>query len=549
MSHSARKPSQNSQQFPQQSHKPNTRSQAKLVKSPDYDMETGDLPSRIACECGCAGVVRGLQKEILALRQQVAELDQVKISLSTCQQELKEAQDDAKQSKVKLNMLTNVVIRLEEKVDDTTNKFVLFQARSMKKNLIISGLEEPEGAETQEMLLDKIHDFFVDKLKVDEIIPMKSFHRFGTPDGSSYRPIVIKLANFEHKGLLLSQGPKLKNITNDKGKKYFIREQLPDKLNEERKYYQHWVQENKHQKGPKPEMKIFKNKLRINNQPYKRKVTPPSGADILRLDEDELISIKQCKVIKGDFKLEQGSEFVSYAAKVRSPEDMRQVYRKLRIKYADATHISSAYRLHPPNGPFNQEATDDGEYGMGRALLKILTDSEVTNGAVFLVRYYGGEHIGGTRFQIAAELAKIALQNANLLRQEHTDLQAPKASRVTQAAPTDRGDIPTEFTNRLDLDSLLGNRNSEVANTRTHPKRYIGQNWNYMEPPAGRGDFQTQSGEDFPHRHGSAPGGLHIGENSNENSQEETDYDEVRSQTEEIREGYEEEDESDGSAE
>lgn len=522
MNNRARRASQN-QSSQAEGHlvKPTTRSQSKLVRSPEeMDRNLQD------CSCGCAETIATMRAEIGGLKKRLTELEQVKSSLLVTQRELGETREDAKNSKIKLNMLTNVVIRLEDRVDEVTNKFVSFQARSMRKNIVISGLEEPDrGVETQEMLLDKIHDFFVEKLKVEEIVPMKSYHRFGGPDGSKYRPVVVKLANFEHKAMLLSQGPKLKDLVNNKGKKFFVREQLPEKLNEEKRYYQHWIQENKYKKGPKPEMKIHKNRLRINNELYRKKVIPPTGADILRLDDDELLSIKQCKVIKGGFKLEQGSEFISYAAKVSSAEEVGQAYRKLRIKYADATHISSAYRLHPPNGLFNQEASDDDEHGMGRALLKILMDREATNVAVFLVRYYGGEHIGSKRFDIALKLTETALINAKILQSNSQPTAQSDGTRVKEHAVAHPPPLPSEsqFTSRLDLDTLLGVRSTDYTPVQAESKDTNTKDDQW--PQLGSG------AESWGHIHASAN---YEYEASTENSPDDTDYDEARSQAEDM---------------
>lgn len=327
---------------------------------------------------------------------------------------------EAKSSRFKVNVLTNVVIRMEERLEQQAEKILQMQAYSMRKNLIISGLDEPQPprAETAASLHATIKDFVLNKLKVSNPILLKVFHRFGAPDGSGVRPVVIKVQSIEDKFLLLSKGPNLKDLVNSKGKKFYISEQLPDKLQEERRYNQYWVQENKHDSGSKLSMKISKNKLRINNEPYVKKVHTPNAAEILCLDDDELDVTRKTVLYEGGTRDEKGSEFLAFAASVTSTEDVRKAYRKLKIKYADASHISSAYRLAPADGPFNQEALDDGEHGMGRFLLKLMQEGSSMNTAVFLIRYYGGVHIGSLRFDIARTLATKALCCASAWRQQ-----------------------------------------------------------------------------------------------------------------------------------
>ena len=48
---------------------------------------------------------------------------------------------------------------------------------------------------------------------------------------------------------------------------------------------------------------------------------------------------------------------------------------------------------------------DDGEWGAGRMLLKLLRENNVTNSLVCVTRWYGGKHLGRTRFDLIKEAA------------------------------------------------------------------------------------------------------------------------------------------------
>lgn len=358
-----------------------------------------------------------MQKEMVALKDKIkSENKEVR---NHCQHFYKlesSTKAEMKELKTKVETLSNVVIRLEHQFNESNKKLTEMQARSMRKNLIISGIEEGKN-ETSEQLYQKIDSFIKEKLQVNEDIPLKVWHRLNYVDNAEYRPVIIKLKNHNHKMFLLSHGPNLKGARNNKSKAYFINEQLPDVMAEDRKYAQMWIRENKSKPvNDQLQMKIHKNKLRINNEPYQRKVMPPMASEILRMHPQELSATHQAPTLYGGSKLIEGSEFISYAVKVSSVEEVRVAYRKLRVKYADASHILSAYRLDPPNGPYNQEGVDDGEYAGGRCLLAFLQENQVLNTAVFIVRFYGGKHIGSARFDAIRYLAGVACAKLGVIR-------------------------------------------------------------------------------------------------------------------------------------
>ena len=75
-------------------------------------------------------------------------------------------------------------------------------------------------------------------------------------------------------------------------------------------------------------MRVAKNKVMVNNQMYKKLITPPQAADILRLHVDEIEVVQKVKLIKGDTITEKDSEFISMAQKVCTTEEVRLGHRK-----------------------------------------------------------------------------------------------------------------------------------------------------------------------------------------------------------------------------
>ena len=55
---------------------------------------------------------------------------------------------------------------------------------------------------------------------------------------------------------------------------------------------------------------------------------------------------------------------------------------------------------------------DDGDFGMGRAVRDAMQNENARNIAVFVTRFYGGNHLGPKRFSAVKELVKTVLQSA-----------------------------------------------------------------------------------------------------------------------------------------
>ena len=98
-----------------------------------------------------------------------------------------------------------------------------------------------------------------------------------------------------------------------------------------------------------------------------------------------------------------------YAQKVCTEEDVQKGLMKMRIRFADVTHVSCGYRLNQPYGPYQQGGVDDGEPGAYRAILSILKEKNMENFCVFVARWFGGKKLGPRRYQILKMLTNSAV--------------------------------------------------------------------------------------------------------------------------------------------
>ena len=136
----------------------------------------------------------------------------------------------------------------------------------MEYNLIISGLIKVKG----ENCIAKVQNFFKDKLSLSpengaNIGIVSAFH-IGHDNN---RLMVVKLQRLEDKRLILRHKANLYNQRNTQGCKFFVDEQLPESLMEEKKKNQQIIAANKKKPlAQQSKMEIVKGHLIIEGTPY-----------------------------------------------------------------------------------------------------------------------------------------------------------------------------------------------------------------------------------------------------------------------------------------
>lgn len=312
---------------------------------------------------------------------------------------------ELKEYRFQLKLVSNVVIRQDQQISVLNRKLNDAQQREMFSNIVITGI--PESA--NENVLQKFNHFVSDNLHIPELIPAHRAYRIGTGDN---RPILVELRDpLNYKPKIYAQVTKLKGQRNAHGGGYFVSDHLPEEYNENRRRQNELFAENK-KKDPakKVNMSIKRGRLLIDDQEYEKKIQPPKPRDILYPDEKLFDLADEIDMVKGYDQIHNKSRFIAYAAAIKDYKDVEAAYSKVRMKFADATHVTCAYRI-PGDETYNlQDYADDGEIGAGRTLLGTLKQEATLNVVVFLIRYYGGHHLGSQRFQVFRDAAKGALK-------------------------------------------------------------------------------------------------------------------------------------------
>ena len=141
------------------------------------------------------------------------------------------------------------------------------QSRSMRDNLVFSGIPEAQAENPEQVVKDFISTQL--KLPKDTVknITFHRVHRIGPPrkDNKHPRPIVAKFEHFKQKVQVQQQGKELK------GTNFGINDQYPKEIMQ-RRHKLHPIRKESKAKGHKAVLVI--DKLYIDGQLYRNKDTP-----------------------------------------------------------------------------------------------------------------------------------------------------------------------------------------------------------------------------------------------------------------------------------
>ena len=117
----------------------------------------------------------------------------------------------------------------------------------------------------------------------------------------------------------------------------------------------------------------------------------------------------------GEFTV-QKSRFIGYACPCKSEEDALRFIREIREKHRDAKHHCYAYIIGKNSGIMRY--SDDGEPGgtAGMPIMDVLKNSNIVDGCVVVVRYFGGVLLGtGGLVRAYTQGCKAALEAASVV--------------------------------------------------------------------------------------------------------------------------------------
>ncbi|CAC5368243.1 unnamed protein product [Mytilus coruscus] len=195
--------------------------------------------------------------------------DQYEVVKTACNKNKAEIKKVSESLEKVTNRESNQCVCLEE-VQNLKKSVLDLKCRSMKNNLIFSGLCEIREENTEELLRTFLHR----EIGIDYRIEFGNVHRFSNyPRGK--RPIVARFLYFSDLQYVLNNAYKLRNT------QYGIRQQFPKEIEDNRKLL-YAIQKEAKRQGKR--VVLVRDRLYIDNQLYTR---PNSEADESYMNDTE----------------------------------------------------------------------------------------------------------------------------------------------------------------------------------------------------------------------------------------------------------------------
>ena len=181
--------------------------------------------------------VENLNAEVIHCSKKVDEYDQAIQMYSDMCDEIKSNQTTtnslAYEIKSQMDQLQQSHDELVNRVTSAEGTIVDLQCRSMRDNLLFTGIEEPMLAQDETEDTERtLNQFLVQEMRIYHSIGFHRVHRLGAKDrdNDDPRPIIAKFERFKDREYVRSQA-----ASTLRGKPYGVREQFPKVIEDKRK--------------------------------------------------------------------------------------------------------------------------------------------------------------------------------------------------------------------------------------------------------------------------------------------------------------------------
>ncbi len=321
-------------------------------------------------------------------------------SLDAMNSEIAELTNANKDLKKRLTIAEGRITRAKKEIGDLQEKVLGLTTRSMRDNLVFKNMPE-DDKEPPHVTRDKVNDFISDKLNISQEdmkkVTIERLHRVGKPVGGKNRKIVAKFST-EGKGIVMQH---LKNLSKQSEVK--VSQQFPPEVHARRdKLWNQFIDAKK--ANLKPKWNI--DQLQIGD-----KIVRPPKDTIRDINQDSTQVAMNLEARHTHIKTINKSHFQGHVVNIKNIDDVIPALKTLQRdqRVSGATHMMYAYRVGNDNFSI-QNWEDDGEWGGARKIMEVIQGEEVYNKLICVTRWYGGQNIGGTRFDTISEMANEALR-------------------------------------------------------------------------------------------------------------------------------------------
>ena len=323
----------------------------------------------------------------------------VEEAIDSCTQGVNEMDEELAEASNTNVKLIQAVIKCEDATFEIKKSVNNIQKKLNQSCFIVNGLYRNENTSAKKA----VTTFCKEKLGISEI-NITTAHGMGK---ANHAPIWFELADPEDSALIYGALEKLKDLVNEKGRKYRVRGFKTDeeRANDMRK--QDIKMENRRlPQSHQMDLSFSKGKLYINEEEYVPPLNALTSKDALLLSVEKECELDKIRMHISEIVEENGSSFQAIVCEVKSIEEVKLAYESVNNDHISATHVMCAYRIFGSKFYELQNFADGGEHGAGRVMLEAIKSLKVWNIAAFVVRYHNGPNLGRRRFDIISDLVK-----------------------------------------------------------------------------------------------------------------------------------------------
>lgn len=338
-------------------------------------------------------------------------LDQMEKSITRIAKML----DDNKKVAKQLIVMQGMLQKFAQQGQATNTKVLDLTKRGMEQNLIIHGLEEVDP-KSKELCKETTITFLKNHLEID-VLPndiWKAHRMGGRYQRGKVQPMIIKVA-YHVKELIMENVSKLKDQTNDTtGKPLFISEQIPEGVMEAKKQTSACLKtlkdaNEKLSDAQKKKIQIQNDRILIDGVLDEPEVRPPQPSDLfLYTEKQKQVDLMYSKTVMTEPVEVKNSQFVGLAVNTKSIKEVNLAYTAIAQQFPSMDHIMAAYSLKEGE-TIKHGHCDDFERGGGSAIRKVMAEQRARDTTIFVIRKYGGLHLGLDRFSLIKQIAKDSL--------------------------------------------------------------------------------------------------------------------------------------------
>lgn len=371
------------------------------------------------------GKVDGILVKVQKISDSLADTTSKMALLEASQQRISTMLDESKRLASEIKILQGLVQKISQQGHHASSQLLNLTKRGMEQNLIIHGIdnlieimdpkEDPPRFTSKERCKHSALEFFKTIMNLDlSMEDIWKAHRIGAFKTGKVRPMVVKLA-YPAKDLVMENISALKGKKNTKTDQvYFISEQIPDGITEVKKQATARAKSLKEANEKKPvesraRIQIIQDKVIVDGELDTPVIQPPQPSDLFLCAEDQArVDALQAHIVETEPTTVKNSEFRALALKVKSVQQMKDAYIAVAQRYPSADHIMAAFAFKD-KGNVHHGACDDKEFGAAAKIKNVIFQTQAKDTAVFVVRKYGGIHLGIERFKTISTVAQNAL--------------------------------------------------------------------------------------------------------------------------------------------